>query len=86
MRLPNKHKGAVKATPEQECGGALLAHDLEGTETQGHSTETTGDWQQSKQPPVLTVSWRWHGCTLRGNTTVPGTDVDLERNTPSETV
>lgn len=43
MRLPNKHKGTVKATPEQECGGALLAHVLEGTETQGHSTGTTGN-------------------------------------------
>lgn len=32
MKLPNKHKGTVKATPEQECGGALLAHVLEGTE------------------------------------------------------
>lgn len=43
MRLPNKHKGTVKATPEQECGGVLLAHVLEGTETQGHSTGTTGN-------------------------------------------
>lgn len=40
---PNKHKGTVKATPEQVCGGALLAHVLEGTETQGHSTGTTHD-------------------------------------------